>query len=169
MEIMGKWARQTGFTLIELLVISIIAILSSFVFVAFNSARAKGRDAGRTAGLSQFRTALEAFWIDGGAYPSTGGAWWARCPALGGHGVTGVDGWIPELAPIFIAELPADPKYDAAQCYGYRYRSDGLDYKVSVYRTAETLCPEAGGAWYDPAQAQALCVMSAYTNGAALW
>jgi len=90
---MPKYVRRTGFTLIELLlVIAIIAILSSFVFVAFDEAKAKARDVERTTGLSQFRTALESFRTNGDVYPDTGGTWWARCPVFGGHGVTGATG-----------------------------------------------------------------------------
>jgi prepilin-type N-terminal cleavage/methylation domain-containing protein len=64
---------KSGFTLIELMVVlSIIALLSALVFSALSKARAKARDARRTADIHEIQTALELY-MDGhgGSYPKT--------------------------------------------------------------------------------------------------
>ncbi len=86
---------QKGFTLIELLVvIAIIGILSSVVLASLNSARRKSRDARRLADLQQIKLASELYFDANQEYPTTGG-------------------WETELAPDFIASVPADPLGDA--------------------------------------------------------
>lgn len=64
--------EQKGFTLIELLVvIAIIGLLASVVLLSLNSARAKSRDAKRLADVRQVASAMELYFNDSGAYPST--------------------------------------------------------------------------------------------------
>lgn len=68
---------KKAFTLIELLVvIAIIGLLSTLSIVAFNTARARSRDARRIADIKQTQTALEMYYNDHGQYPSvlTGGS-----------------------------------------------------------------------------------------------
>jgi type II secretion system protein G len=61
-----------GFTLIELLVvIAIIGLLSTLSVVALNNAREKARNARRVADIKQVQTALELFYNDNNAYPSS--------------------------------------------------------------------------------------------------
>jgi len=63
---------QSGFTLIELLVvIAIIGLLSTLSVLALNSARARSRDAKRVADIKQVQTALEMYFNDNNAYPSS--------------------------------------------------------------------------------------------------
>lgn len=63
-----------GFTLIELLVvIAIIGLLSTLAVVSLNSARAKARDAKVMSNLNNLVKALDLYYDDTGAYPSTGG------------------------------------------------------------------------------------------------
>ena len=66
-------------------------------------------------------------------------------------------------------ELPADIKFDDATCYGYQYRSDGTDYKIMSFRTAESDCPGLGEVWSDPARPQSWCVLATFSEGAQLW
>lgn len=62
---------KRGFTLIEILVvISIIGILSSVVFASLSSARGKARDVRRVAEMRSIATALEAYHLRNGTYPS---------------------------------------------------------------------------------------------------
>jgi prepilin-type N-terminal cleavage/methylation domain-containing protein len=139
-KIMKKIFQNTkGFTLIELLVvIAIIGILSSIVIASLNWARARSRDVTRLADLRQVQTALESYANDnGGSYPSTSGSWQGSCPTYGSKGVTGSNGWVPNLAPNHIATLPLDPRpVGAGGCY--LYRSDGKDYMILAYQTVET-------------------------------
>jgi prepilin-type N-terminal cleavage/methylation domain-containing protein len=59
-----------GFTLIELLiVISIIGILSGFLFVNFAGVRERGRDTARKNDLRQIKTALRLYYNDYQTYP----------------------------------------------------------------------------------------------------
>jgi type II secretion system protein G len=132
-------SRRRGFTLIELLVvIAIIGILASIILASLNSAREKSRDARRLSDLRQLQTALELYASDNnGQYPTTGGAWWGNCSTYGSHGTSGATGWVPNLAPQYIAVLPLDPRPSGTQ-YCYLYRSNVSDYMLLAYGTVET-------------------------------
>lgn len=142
--------RPRGFTLIELLVvISIIALLSSIVLSSLDSARAKARDARRIEDLLSIRNALELYFHDNGAYPSTGGLNNVYYdPGCIGTSASGSDvktsAWIPGLAPTYISSLPRDPNPDdrargtspSVACY--MYSSDGISFVLSAWATVET-------------------------------
>lgn len=65
-------AKQSGFTLIEvLIVIAIIGILIGLSAVAYQAARAAGRDTKRKADLGQISGNLEIYRTDCGQYPAT--------------------------------------------------------------------------------------------------
>ena len=64
--------NKKGFTLIELLVvIAIIGLLSTLSIVALNSARARSRDARRISDIQQIQSALEMYYNDANAYPTS--------------------------------------------------------------------------------------------------
>ena len=64
--------NQRGFTLIELLVvIAIIGLLSTLAVVALGTARSKARDAKRIADVKSVQNALEMYFSDQNAYPTT--------------------------------------------------------------------------------------------------
>ncbi len=126
--------RARGFTLIELMVaITIIGILTAGSTIAFSNARARARDAQRYAVLAQMELALETYRQVNNSYPSTGGVWWTVCPAGGSRGVTGASGYVPNLAPVYIAKLPVDPLgcIGSGDFKGYIYISDGQSYKFA--------------------------------------
>jgi len=63
---------KKGFTLIELLVvIAIIGLLSTLSILALSSARARARDTKRVSDVKQIQTALEMYFNETGAYPTT--------------------------------------------------------------------------------------------------
>ena len=64
--------KKQAFTLIELLVvIAIIGILATLAVVSLQNARARARDSKRIADVKQMQTALELYFNDWNAYPST--------------------------------------------------------------------------------------------------
>lgn len=69
-SLVGK-KNSRGFTFIELLVvISIIALVSTMGFVAYQQLSKKGRDAKRQADLKGIQSALEQFHLDHVYYPA---------------------------------------------------------------------------------------------------
>ena len=106
MFLKNKSKNSTGFTLIELLVvISIIALLSSIVMSALNSARMKARDTKRIQDLKQIQIALELYKDDhGGKYPNVSctSAW---CTSNTGSWITLQN----EIGSKYISSLPTDP------------------------------------------------------------
>jgi len=164
-----KPASAKGFTLIELLVvIAIIGLLSAVVLASLNIARAKGRDAIRLSELSQLQTAVENYYTDHGSYPlGCQGASWSGASASFGSCPTN---YIVGLVPTYISVLPLDP---GTVGYGYIYVSNGTDYKIMSYQSAEDIvkprcpsqCPNTGGASYC-AETNDLVV---YSAGGACW
>ena len=147
--------NNRGFTLIELLVvIAIIGLLSAVVLASLNATRAKARDAQRLSDATTLQNALELYANDhGGQYPVTGSSvYYGHCSGTwpAGHtGRTGSTGYIPDLAPTYIAALPIDPsacgsitQYGSTN-YGYVYVSDGKDYMLMTgYGSVEAqACP----------------------------
>lgn len=143
--------EKKGFTLIELLVVvAIIGLLSTVIFVSLGSARAKARDMKRKSDMRQVGLALELYYDDYGTYP-TNGTYWGECDDFGGHPLTGANGYVPNLAPIYMSVLPLDPKghnANGSSCC-YVYISVGADYKFMAHCTPETGY-SSSDSFYDP-------------------
>ncbi len=144
--------NKKGFTLIELLiVIAIIGVLSSIVLTNLNNARAKSRDAKRKVDMTSIQTALEAYHNDFGAYPARAawGVYMGNCGSSNPSDLSGPGGYIPNLAPTYIAQLPVDPSNIFGGCTGYLYYSNGTDYVLLDHGAPESY-PPAGTKFYDP-------------------
>ncbi|MDO8592519.1 MAG: type II secretion system protein [bacterium] len=111
-----KKNNRLGFTLIELLVvISIIGFLTTAAVVMLDSARKKARDAKRIVDIKQVQKALDLYYDQNNAYPTSGGCnanspntgWCNSIESMsGGH-------WIRNGATnlgTFINQDPVDPK-----------------------------------------------------------
>ena len=141
-----------GFTLVEiLLVVAIIGVLATIVLSSVSDSRGSARDASRAQTMKQLEIALERYRNENnGQYPDTGNVWFGNCRLTGNTALTGASGYIPNLAPQFIQELPA-PVLGCSgtnQWDGFLYRSDGDGYKLlnqTVYNT-----PQPTSAFYDP-------------------
>ena len=177
--------KISGFTLVELMVvISIISVLVSVILVSLNGVRANARDAKRFSDLRQVEVALELYKQDNNQYPNTNGLWQTVCTYGADpvpRDVTGPTGYIPNLAPDFIRELPIDPSgcVRKGAFGGYIYVSNGAEYKFTADWTSESgLACKAGKRLWDPLRGEGgitrrsgerreFC--SVYTPGAALW
>lgn len=163
-----------GFTLIELLVvIAVIGLLSAVIMTSVSSARKKSRDATRKQDMISIRNALELYASSNDfTYPSTGGIanWRGTCATYGSYSNTGAGGYIPNLAPTYIAVLPTDPNPSASNCYVYT--SNGVGYKFLVLRTIEGVsCPPLPSSFgfYDPLRSPTQCTAGVYTVGTEAW
>jgi len=175
--------HRRAFTLVELLVvIAIIGLLSTIAVTALGPSKMNARNTKRKADLLQITKALELYYADNGAYPSTGAAW---CCVTGEWGCSnsadsGLTGWIPNLAPTYMATLPRDPNTGktnqssadstcrtSTAANTYLYRSiDGTDYKLLAYCTPEGTMSSADS-FYDPARPNTAWAL--YTPGARNW
>ena len=156
-----------GFTLIELLVvIAIIGILSSVVLSSLSTARAKANDSKRLADMQQIQKSLELYYDANNAYPSTSNNWWGTCSNFGSKGITGSNGWVPNLAPTYIPVLPTDPKpVGTSGCY--LYRSTGSEYMLLVYQTVQSYTTSTNR-WKRPSYPSEPD-FAFYTPGASAW
>ncbi|MBU1292561.1 type II secretion system GspH family protein [Patescibacteria group bacterium] len=128
--------RVRGFTLIELLVvIAIIGILSSVVLASLNQARVKGRNAGTTQQIREYKNALALYALDnGGQFPDPGGT---ALYCLGDYedGICGINGSMTTSAALNTALTPYIPSLPAGisqefsngtvEGYGYQCTPSG--------------------------------------------
>jgi len=147
-----KRQRQAGFTIIEMLiVVTILAMLAGILVPVLENAAQSSRDSRRASDLKSVQSALESFKRVNGAYPDTTGAWSGDSAADGGLGYDAT-GYIPGLVPDFIPVLPKDPSADYPNATGgYRYRSDGTDFKFCINESPESF--PTGNPFFDPARA----------------
>jgi type II secretion system protein G len=151
---------RAGFTLIELLVVvAIVGLLATVAVLSISSANKKARDAKRRADLKTIQKALDLYFQENGAYPSTGGLYWGAC-AYGNKETSGPNGYIPNLAPAYIGKLPVDPKPGihtdltpacndpTISCY--LYISNGTTYKLMSHCALESGSPAANDPMIDP-------------------
>lgn len=125
-HLLGK--KERGFTLIELLVvIAIIGILAAVVLVSLNSARAKAREARRSADIRQIMTALELFYNDNSRYPLP-----ATASTTGPTAADGTPAWSTFMSAWPTAPTPVDGSCTAAQnTYTYTQTASGAAYTVT--------------------------------------
>lgn len=139
-----------GFTLIELLVvIGIIGILSTVLVVAINPVRqfAKARDTQRETDLIAIMSAVYQYSSEhSGALPDTDGnsatsnfpttltciGNASPCFNLGAAGVTG-----DTLVPVYMAQIPTDPRTGTAANTGYFIMVDAND-RITASASGET-------------------------------
>lgn len=138
---------MSGFTVIEIIiVVVVISVIASITIVSFNSSQQKSRNAIRLTDLKRMQDAVETYRAQNGTYPTTTDTWRGRCQ---GPPVTlSTANYIPSVISGGYYEgtaLPLDPKWKLAsdnRCY--MYRSDGADYMIVSYLTAEGLCGTNG-------------------------
>lgn len=178
--IVGMKSSQKGFNLLELIVvIAIIAMFAVLVLSSLSKSRGAARDARRIRDIEEINKVLIAYYNDHNEYPKTpdgagGYGWWSNCSdaTIGGHGLTGSTAWIPNVAPTYISTLSNDPSAvlgSGVNCINYRYKSNGVDYKLRAAKTAETICPKSGDKYYDIASPSSWCSLVIYTPGAEGW
>lgn len=136
----------------ELIAVIGIALLAGVVLpvltVDIEGGHGSNRDARRAADLKNVQTALESYRRDHGAYPSTDSVWRGDAGDFGRHSYDAA-GYIPGLVPNYLPALPKDPdnQYPTIAS-GYRYRSDGGNYKMILDGTPETF--PSGNPFHDP-------------------
>lgn len=108
--------NRKGFTLIELLiVIMILGVLAALITGNFFTSLKKGRDAKRKADLEQITRALEMYYEDSKAYPSTISFGSSLCHPSG----CGTKN--------YMLKLPTDPNSG-----NYGYASDGTYFELNA-------------------------------------
>lgn len=108
-------SKLKGFTIVELLiVIVIIAILAAISIVAYNGVQARSRDSIREKNIATIIKALELYYIDNQAFPSSN----SSSTKINTSWVTTADSsWAVlenQLVPKYVSVLPKDPQASTA-------------------------------------------------------
>jgi len=107
-----------GFTLIELLVVIVIlGILATIGLTFFTSSQMRGRDSKRKSDLKQISAALEIYYSDYAAYPTSKLGMITGCPSGVNECVWGVSEFT-DGKTTYMRIVPADPS--GGQTYFYR-------------------------------------------------
>ncbi len=113
---MKKYLKTLGFSLIELMVIiAILGLLAGLVSGNFINSLKKGRDAKRKADLEQIQRALEMYYEDNRAYPTTINFGGSICHPEGCS------------TKNYMQKVPQDP---SGSNYGYSSDSNGSYYRL---------------------------------------
>lgn len=139
---------REGFTLLEVLtVISILGILAVLLINTFGKSLMKGNDHRRKQGVEAVKNALEIYYNDNEAYPTTN-------PALTGGFPWGSSLTNSSGIKVYMKKLPQDPKSSSG--YNYVYQSDGTAYRMytclensedfDYNKITPTLAPNCGAA-----------------------
>ncbi len=116
--------KRKAFSLIELLVvISIMAILGSLALTAFSTARKEARDTQRKSEITQYKTALESYYVSNGGYPV-----YSSGPAVSNQ-FQGIFDQNSSFIQTYMAGTTLQG-VNAADGYLYYYLSDGVNYKL---------------------------------------
>jgi type II secretion system protein G len=142
-----KYFSQKGFTLVEILVVvTIVGILSSFLFSNYVGARQRARDATRKSDLQQIRAAFELYKADTGIYPplTTGleGTGWNS---------TACGGVFQQNSVVYMRKKPCDPTSPTTRNYTYS-RPTTVTYTLStcLENAADGVTAAQGGITADP-------------------
>ncbi len=121
--------------------IAIIGILSAIVYANFGEARKASRDDVRKTSIKELQLAIEFYKAQNNSYTAAGcGAGTTGWAEAGGS----CTNYIVGLVPDFIPALPTDPSREEEAGVGFRYRSDGRDYKLMVRNAIEVKTLSAG-------------------------
>jgi len=132
-----------GFTFVELMgSIAIIGVLSAVVLSGVDRVRKNARVAQRVSDLKRVQAALDLYYAQNKAYPTTGDVWRGVCASYSAGGTyTANNGRIP-------VDPQSNPSVDT-NCYLYRSggNPDGTDYAFLVHQVTE-LSNGSSGASY---------------------
>jgi prepilin-type N-terminal cleavage/methylation domain-containing protein len=129
--------KEKGFTLIELLVvISILALLSSILFITFRSVRLRAYDTRRVEDLVAIQKALELYYHDNGRYPElTTNPFFPTYSEGKVEDLVDLGGWA-ELASLLSPYLTTLPRPGYANTFRRYYYFSGGSTPICLYGEA---------------------------------
>jgi general secretion pathway protein G len=123
-----------AFTLVELLVvIAILGILATIGLTAFTSSQARGRDTQRKSDLKQMASALELYYSDHGAYPSSLTGSILGCPSTTNTACTWGTGEFTDTKTTYFRVLPKDPTGSGSYFYQVVTGSSNQKFQLFAY------------------------------------